>query len=91
MLSELAVALTWSFLPANGLNNASGVNVSFTLSAKDGDNDTSSATHTISVTDGSGPVVSGPNGGEITLALDDQNLANDHQSEGRPNSPRLRP
>ncbi|MBD9403628.1 retention module-containing protein, partial [Comamonas sp. CMM02] len=66
---------TWSFVPASGLNNAGGVNVNFTLSAKDGDNDTSSATHTISVTDGPGPVVSGPNGGVITLALDDQNLA----------------
>ncbi|MBD9403689.1 hypothetical protein, partial [Comamonas sp. CMM02] len=56
---------TWSFVPASGLNNAGGVNVNFTLSAKDGDNDTSSATHTISVTDGPGPVVSGPNGGVI--------------------------
>ncbi|WP_244982952.1 Ig-like domain-containing protein [Comamonas aquatica] len=71
---------TWSFLPANGLNNASGVNVSFTLSAKDGDNDTDSKTHTITVTDGSGPVVSGPNGGVITLALDDENLANGNTS-----------
>ncbi|WP_455919083.1 VCBS domain-containing protein [Ensifer canadensis] len=65
---------TWSFAAASNLNNAGGVNVSFTLSAKDADNDTTSDSQTITVTDGAGPAVD-PLAASASLALDDQNLA----------------
>ncbi|PSS60409.1 hypothetical protein C6558_32680, partial [Ensifer sp. NM-2] len=65
---------TWTFAAASNLNNAGGVNVSFTLSAKDADNDTTSDSQTITVTDGAGPTVN-PLAASASLALDDQNLA----------------
>ncbi|WP_167590809.1 Ig-like domain-containing protein, partial [Ensifer sp. LC163] len=65
---------TWSFAANSNVNNPAGVNVSFTLSAKDADNDTTSDSQTITVTDGVGPTVN-PEAASASLALDDQNLA----------------
>ncbi|OOG62639.1 hypothetical protein B0E45_30710, partial [Sinorhizobium sp. A49] len=65
---------TWSFAANSNLNNAGGTNVTFSLSAKDGDNDTTSDSQTITVTDGAGPTV-GPESGSVSLTLDDQNLS----------------
>ncbi|WP_201723525.1 MULTISPECIES: VCBS domain-containing protein, partial [unclassified Ensifer] len=66
---------TWSFQAASNLNNASGLDVTFSLSAKDGDNDTTSDSQTIKVTDGAGPSVD-PLAASASLTLDDQNLVN---------------
>ncbi|WP_104663621.1 VCBS domain-containing protein [Ensifer adhaerens] len=66
---------TWSFKAASNLNNASGLDVTFSLSAKDGDNDTTSDSQTIKVTDGDGPSVD-PRAASASLTLDDQNLVN---------------
>ncbi|MGF6177893.1 beta strand repeat-containing protein [Ensifer sp. 4252] len=65
---------TWTFAANDNLSNPAGVNVSFTLSAKDADNDTTSDSQTITVTDGAGPTVD-PLAASASLALDDQNLA----------------
>ncbi len=65
---------SWSFAAANNLNNAGGVNVSFSLSAADTDGDTTSDSQTITVTDGAGPTVD-PDFASAALNLDDQNLA----------------
>ncbi|NVD40135.1 VWA domain-containing protein [Ensifer sp. HO-A22] len=64
---------TWSFAANSNLNNAGGTNVTFSLSAKDGDNDTTTDSQTITITDGAGPTV-GPESGSVSLTLDDQNL-----------------
>ncbi|KOF14089.1 hypothetical protein AC244_28875 [Ensifer adhaerens] len=65
---------TWSFAANSNLSNPAGVNVSFTLSATDADNDTTTDSQTITVTDGAGPTVD-PLAASASLALDDQNLA----------------
>lgn len=62
----------WTFDPKPNLTNATGVNAGFTYTITDGDGDTATAAQPITVTDGAGPVAGAP----ITLALDDQNLAN---------------
>ncbi|MCA1661515.1 MAG: VCBS domain-containing protein, partial [Novosphingobium sp.] len=63
----------WTFDPAlnqpNPLNAA--VDAGFTYTITDGDGDTSTAAQAISVTDGADPM----KGADLTLALDDQNLA----------------
>ncbi|MGN7738361.1 hypothetical protein, partial [Ensifer sp. 22564] len=56
------------------LNNAGGVNVTFSLSATDADGDATSDSQTISITDGAGPAVD-PLAASASLTLDDQNLA----------------
>ncbi|CAN7753370.1 VCBS domain-containing protein [Ensifer adhaerens] len=66
---------TWSFTAASNLNNAGGLDVTFSLSARDGDNDTTSDSQTIKVVDGAGPSVD-PLAASAALTLDDQNLAN---------------
>ncbi len=66
---------SWSFKAASNLNNAGGLDVTFSLSAKDGDNDTTSDSQTIKVTDGDGPSVD-PRAASASLTLDDQNLVN---------------
>ena len=60
----------WTFNP-NPVNNAAAVNAGFSYTITDGDGDTATSTQAISLTDGANPV----GGGSITLALDDQNLA----------------
>ncbi|WDZ81077.1 type I secretion C-terminal target domain-containing protein (plasmid) [Ensifer adhaerens] len=65
---------TWSFAAASNLNNAGGVNVTFSLAATDADGDTSGDSQTITVTDGAGPTVD-PLAASASLTLDDQNLA----------------
>ncbi|WP_197417245.1 hypothetical protein, partial [Sinorhizobium sp. GL28] len=65
---------TWSFDAASNLNNAGGVNVTFSLSAADADGDTTSDSQTISITDGAGPTVD-PLAASASLTLDDQTLA----------------
>ncbi|MBD9626706.1 tandem-95 repeat protein [Ensifer sp. ENS06] len=66
---------TWSFTAASNLNNAGGLDVTFSLSARDGDNDATSDSQTIKVVDGAGPSVD-PLAASAALTLDDQNLAN---------------
>ncbi|MBD9569676.1 VCBS domain-containing protein [Ensifer sp. ENS08] len=66
---------TWSFTAASNLNNAGGLDVTFSLSARDGDNDATSDIQTIKVVDGAGPSVD-PLAASAALTLDDQNLAN---------------
>ncbi|WP_043620568.1 VCBS domain-containing protein, partial [Ensifer sp. ZNC0028] len=66
---------TWSFTAASNLNNAGGLDVTFSLSAKDGDNDTTSDSQTIKVIDGAGPSVD-PLAAAAALTLDEQNLVN---------------
>ncbi len=61
----------WTFNPSTGLNNADGVDASFTYIITDGDGDTAPAAQPITITDGAKP----GDAGTITLALDDQNLA----------------
>jgi large repetitive protein len=61
----------WTFDPNSNLNNASAVDAGFSYVITDGDGDTSSALQGITITDGAPPVAGVP----ITLALDDQNLA----------------
>lgn len=63
---------TWTFVAATNLDNDIAQSVTFTLSAKDGDGDTSTDSHTISVTDGTNPSLSG---GDLSLQMDDQNLS----------------
>ncbi|MBV7522726.1 Ig-like domain-containing protein, partial [Ensifer sp. ENS12] len=65
---------TWSFDAASNLNNAGGVNVTFSLSATDADGDTTIDSQTITVTDGAGPTVD-PLAASASLTLDDQTLA----------------
>jgi len=60
----------WTFNP-NPVSNAAAVNAGFSYTITDGDGDTATSTQAISLTDGANPV----GGGAITLALDDQNLA----------------
>ncbi|MBD9649753.1 type I secretion C-terminal target domain-containing protein [Ensifer sp. ENS09] len=66
---------TWSFQAAGNLNNPGGLDVTFSLSAKDGDNDTTGDSQTIKVVDGAGPSVD-PLAASAALTLDDQNLVN---------------
>jgi large repetitive protein len=61
----------WTFNPNSGLNNASGVDASFSYRITDADGDPSEAVQPITITDGAGPVAGPP----ITLELDDQNLS----------------
>ncbi len=63
---------SWTFVAATNLDNDVAQSVTFTLSAKDGDGDTSTDSHTISVTDGTKPSLSG---GGLSLQMDDQNLS----------------
>jgi VCBS repeat-containing protein len=60
----------WTFDP-NPVSNAAAVNAGFSYTITDGDGDTATSTQAISLTDGANPI----GGGSITLALDDQNLA----------------
>lgn len=60
----------WSFDP-NPVNNAAPVDAGFSYTITDGDGDPSTAAQAISLIDGADPI----GGGSITLALDDQNLA----------------
>ena len=60
----------WSF-DQNPVNSAAAVDASFSYTITDGDGDTATSTQAISLTDGANP----GGGGSITLALDDQNLA----------------
>ncbi|OWZ90028.1 hypothetical protein B9J07_30310, partial [Sinorhizobium sp. LM21] len=66
---------TWSFTAASNLNNPGGLDVTFSLSARDGDNDATSDSQTIKVVDGAGPSVD-PLAASAALTPDDQNLAN---------------
>ena len=60
----------WTFDP-NPVSNAAAVNAGFSYTITDGDGDPATSTQAISLTDGANPI----GGGSITLALDDQNLA----------------
>ncbi|WP_447932829.1 beta strand repeat-containing protein [Sphingopyxis fribergensis] len=60
----------WTFDP-NPVSNAAAVNAGFSYTITDGDGDIATSTQVISLTDGANP----GGGGSITLALDDQNLA----------------
>ncbi|KGB52625.1 Cadherin domain protein [Sphingopyxis sp. LC81] len=60
----------WTFDP-NPVSNAAAVNAGFSYTITDGDGDPSTSTQAISLIDGANPI----GGGSITLALDDQNLA----------------
>jgi T1SS-143 domain-containing protein len=71
---------TWTFVAATNLDNDVAQSVTFTLSATDGDGDTSADSHTISVTDGTNPSLSG---GGLSLQMDDQNLF-DGSTPGNP-------
>lgn len=62
----------WTFDPHSGLNNASGIDASFSYVITDGDGDQADATQPVTIIDGQVPVAGAP----ITLTLDDQNLAN---------------
>jgi large repetitive protein len=68
----------WTFDPNPNLNNASGVDASFSYVITDRDGDTATAIQGITVTDGAGPTAGAP----ITLALDDQNLADGSTPSG---------
>ncbi len=60
----------WTFNP-NPVSNAAAVDAGFSYTITDSDGDPSTSTQAISLTDGANPI----GGGSITLALDDQNLA----------------
>ncbi|MGX7926335.1 Ig-like domain-containing protein [Tsuneonella sp. HG094] len=63
---------SWSFDPVPVVNAANaGVDASFSYRITDGDSDVSDATQTVTITDGAGPQA----GTDITLTVDDQNLA----------------
>jgi len=62
---------TWSFVSSNNLDNDLNPSLSFTVKVTDADGDVAQDTQTIAIADGAGPAAGGP----LTLALDDQNLA----------------
>ncbi len=62
---------TFSYAAANGQDQDLSPSVSFTLAALDGDNDPTSDSLTISITDGAGPTVSK----NAVIALDEEGLA----------------
>jgi VCBS repeat-containing protein len=63
---------SWSFDPVPVVNTANAaVDASFSYRITDGDGDVSEAAQTVSITDGANPMA----GTNITLDLDDQNLA----------------
>jgi len=76
-LGTLTVAAngSWSFAALSNLDNPAGLPVAFTVKVTDGDGDVATSAVNFTITDGSGPTVSGPEGGVVALAVDDQNLA----------------
>ncbi|ALR20436.1 beta strand repeat-containing protein [Sphingobium baderi] len=70
---------TWSFVSSNNLDNDLNPSLSFTVKVTDADGDVAQDTQTIAIADGAGPAAGGP----LTLALDDQNLA-DGTTPGNP-------
>ena len=66
---------TWSFAAGHNVNNADATPdvVNFAIRVRDGDGDIATDTHTITITDGKGPSISGQ---PLSLTVDDQNLAN---------------
>ncbi|QEL24126.1 type I secretion C-terminal target domain-containing protein [Bosea sp. F3-2] len=76
-LGTLTVAAngSWSFAALNNLNNPAGLPVAFAVKVTDGDGDVAMSPVSFTITDGSGPTLSGPEGGVVALTVDDQNLA----------------
>ncbi|RJF93455.1 beta strand repeat-containing protein [Sphingomonas cavernae] len=68
----------WTFDPSANLNNASGVDASFSYVITDGDNDTSTANQPITITDGAGPAAGAP----LNLFVDDQFLPGGNMPDG---------
>ncbi len=70
----------WTFDPNPNLDHSAGnIDASFTYTLTDGDGDFDTAIQPITIVDGAGPMA----GPDITLALDDQNLA-DGSTPGAP-------
>ncbi len=61
---------TWTFNPNTGLNNPTGVDVTFSVKITDNDGDVASANHTITITDGTNP----GNANAITLTTNEANI-----------------
>ena len=60
----------WTFNPNNNLNNASGIDASFSYRLTDNDGDTDEATQPITVTDGAGPAATK----NATITVDEEGL-----------------
>ncbi|MEH2513019.1 T1SS-143 domain-containing protein [Nitrobacteraceae bacterium AZCC 1564] len=72
----------WTFTPNGNLNNANGVDASFTYTLTDGDGDADTAKQTIKVNDGANPTVSS----NITITLDEEALGNANATGTNPSS-----